>query len=81
MPTLREYTPRYGLTSRRAGLLGADAVVLHPGPMVRGVEIASDVAELPAAHVTDQVRNGVAIRMAVLFLLLGQGPLEGASRG
>jgi aspartate carbamoyltransferase catalytic subunit len=81
VPTLREYTARYGLTSRRAGLLGADAVVLHPGPMVRGVEIASDVAELPATHVTDQVRNGVAIRMAVLFLLLGQGPLEGASRG
>jgi aspartate carbamoyltransferase catalytic subunit len=81
VPTLREYTARYGLTSRRAGLLGTDAVVLHPGPMVRGVEIASDVAELPAAHVTDQVRNGVAIRMAVLFLLLGQGPLEGASSG
>jgi aspartate carbamoyltransferase catalytic subunit len=81
VPTLREYTARYGLTSRRAGLLGADTVVLHPGPMVRGVEIASDVAELPAAHVTDQVRNGVAVRMAVLFLLLGQGPIEGAARG
>jgi aspartate carbamoyltransferase catalytic subunit len=81
VPSLREYTARYGLTSRRAELLGADTVVLHPGPMVRGVEIASEVAELPASHITDQVRNGVAIRMAVLFLLLGQGPLEGASRG
>jgi aspartate carbamoyltransferase catalytic subunit len=81
VPTLREYTARYGLTSRRAALLAADTVVLHPGPMVRGVEIASEVAELPASHITDQVRNGVAVRMAVLFLLLGQGPLEGGSGG
>jgi aspartate carbamoyltransferase catalytic subunit len=81
VPSLREYTAGYGLTARRARLLGDSAVVLHPGPMVRGVEIASEVAELPLAHVTDQVRNGVAIRMAVLFLLLGQGSLEGADRG
>jgi aspartate carbamoyltransferase catalytic subunit len=81
VPTLREYTSRFGLTPRRAAMLAEDAVVLHPGPMVRGVEIASEVAELPAAHITDQVRNGVAIRMAVLFLLLGHAPLEGASDG
>ncbi len=58
-------------------MLQPDAVILHPGPIVRGVEIASDVAELPAALITEQVSNGVAIRMAVLFLLLGQGAQVG----
>jgi aspartate carbamoyltransferase catalytic subunit len=81
VPSLREYTAGYGLTSRRAALLQPDAVILHPGPIVRGVEIASDVAELPSALITDQVANGVATRMAVLFLLLGQVPTEGALRG
>jgi aspartate carbamoyltransferase catalytic subunit len=81
VPTLREYTAGYGLTTRRAAMLAPHALILHPGPIVRGVEIASDVAELPAALITDQVSNGVAIRMAVLFLLLGQGPSEGALRG
>ncbi len=73
VPSLREYTAGFGLTARRAAMLQPDAVILHPGPIVRGVEIASDVAELPAALITEQVSNGVAIRMAVLFLLLGQG--------
>jgi aspartate carbamoyltransferase catalytic subunit len=81
VPTLREYTADYGLTSRRAAMLQPGAFILHPGPMVRGVEIASDVAELPASLITDQVSNGVAIRMAVLFLMLGQGSLGGADRG
>ena len=71
VPTLREYTARFGLTARRAALLQPDAVVTHPGPMIRGVEIASDVADLPQAVVTRQVTNGVAVRMAVLFLVLG----------
>jgi len=73
LPSLREYTARYGLTSRRAALLDDDAIVLHPGPMNRGVEIAAEVAELPRALVTQQVANGVAVRMAVLYLLLGSG--------
>jgi aspartate carbamoyltransferase catalytic subunit len=77
LPTLREYTAGYGLTSRRAAMLPPGALILHPGPIVRGVEIASDVAELPASLITEQVSNGVAIRMAVLFLLLGQGPVGG----
>ncbi len=81
VPSLREYTAGFGLTGRRAAMLGPDAVILHPGPILRGVEIASDVAELPAALITEQVSNGVAVRMAVLFLMLGQGPLEGAHRG
>jgi len=81
VPSLREYTAGFGLTVRRAALLRKDAVILHPGPIVRGVEIASDVAELPAALITEQVSNGVAIRMAVLFLLLGQATREGALHG
>ncbi len=81
VPSLREYTAGFGLTARRAAMLRPDAVILHPGPIVRGVEIASDVAELPASLITEQVSNGVAVRMAVLFLLLGQGPGEGAPRG
>ena len=80
VPSLREYTAGYGLTSRRAALLRPETLILHPGPIVRGVEIASDVAELPGSLITEQVSNGVAVRMAVLFLLLGQGTLEGADR-
>ena len=70
VPSLREYTATYGLTRERARLLGADALVMHPGPMNRGVEIAAEVADLPRSVVTRQVANGVAVRMAVLFLLL-----------
>ena len=77
VPSLREYRDHWGLTGRRAARLPAGAVVLHPGPMVRGVEIADDVAELPRTLVLRQVANGVAVRMAVLFLLLGSDGSEG----
>lgn len=73
IPSLREYTARYGLTERRADRLPDHALILHPGPMNRGVEIAAEVADRPGAVIIDQVRNGVAVRMAVLFLLLGSG--------
>jgi aspartate carbamoyltransferase catalytic subunit len=73
LPSLREYTATYGLTNRRVELLGDDALVMHPGPMNRGVEIAAEVADLPRSVILDQVRNGVAVRMAVLYLLLGAG--------
>ncbi|MBI2709937.1 MAG: aspartate carbamoyltransferase catalytic subunit [Actinobacteria bacterium] len=73
VPSLREYTARYGLTVRRAARLRDDALVMHPGPMNRGVEIAPEVADLPRSAIIDQVRNGVAVRMAVLYLLLGAG--------
>jgi aspartate carbamoyltransferase catalytic subunit len=73
LPSLREYTARFGLTRRRVDLLDEKAIVMHPGPMNRGVEIAADVADLPRSVVVDQVRNGVAVRMAVLFDLLGSG--------
>ena len=73
LPSLREYTANYGLTMRRAALLAEGALVMHPGPMNRGVEIAAEVAALPSSVITKQVANGVAVRMAVLFLLLGSG--------
>ena len=73
LPSLREYTACFGLTNQRVELLSDDAWVMHPGPMNRGVEIAADVADLPRSLILDQVRNGVAVRMAVLYLLLGAG--------
>jgi aspartate carbamoyltransferase catalytic subunit len=72
-PSLREYTTRYGLTVERAAQLKPDTVVMHPGPMNRGVEIAAEVADGPASIITEQVTNGVAVRMAVLWSLLGSG--------
>ncbi|MGH9095444.1 MAG: aspartate/ornithine carbamoyltransferase family protein, partial [Acidimicrobiales bacterium] len=73
LPSLREYTATYGLTRRRAALLPEDALIMHPGPVNRGVEIAADVADAPRSVITRQVANGVAVRMAVLYLLLGSG--------
>jgi aspartate carbamoyltransferase catalytic subunit len=72
-PSLREYTGRYGITVERAARLSKDVLVMHPGPMHRGVEIAAEVAEGPASVITEQVTNGVAVRMACLFSLLGSG--------
>ncbi|MGH3864964.1 MAG: aspartate carbamoyltransferase catalytic subunit [Pseudonocardiaceae bacterium] len=69
-PSAREYSVRYGLTEARLGLLPEHAVVLHPGPMLRGMEIAHSVADSPRAAITEQVRNGVHVRMAVLYHLL-----------
>ena len=77
IPSLREYTAQFGLTDARADRLGEHALIMHPGPMNRGVEIAAEVAERPNAVIIDQVRNGVAVRMAVLFLLLGSGTAWG----
>ncbi|MFN0026776.1 MAG: aspartate carbamoyltransferase catalytic subunit [Acidimicrobiales bacterium] len=70
VPSLREYTARYGLTVERAERLADHAVVLHPGPMNRGVEIAPEVADMERCLVLDQVANGVTVRMAVLYKLL-----------
>lgn len=73
LPSLREYTATYGLTRQRARLLRDDALIMHPGPVNRGVEIAAEVADQPSSVITRQVANGVAVRMAVLYLLLGSG--------
>lgn len=69
-PSVREYSVRYGLSDRRQAMLSDHAVVLHPGPMVRGMEIASSVADSSQSAVLQQVSNGVHVRMAVLFHVL-----------
>ncbi|NDJ88631.1 aspartate carbamoyltransferase catalytic subunit [Mycolicibacter kumamotonensis] len=69
-PSAREYSVRYGLSEKRRAMLADDAVVLHPGPMLRGMEIASSVADSSQSAVLQQVSNGVHVRMAVLFHLL-----------
>ena len=71
LPSIREYAARYGLNLERLGLARPDALVMHPGPMNEGVEIAPEVADHPRSVITDQVTNGVAVRMALLYLLAG----------
>jgi aspartate carbamoyltransferase catalytic subunit len=73
VPSLREYARLWGLDRRRAALLPERSLIMHPGPMNRGVEIAADVAEFPRSVITDQVTNGIAVRQALLYLMLG-GP-------
>jgi aspartate carbamoyltransferase catalytic subunit len=68
-PSLREYFRLWGMTSDRLKLASPDAIIMHPGPMNRGVEIASEVADGPGSVILEQVANGVAVRMAVLYLL------------
>ncbi len=76
-PTLREYAIHYGLTNDRLDLAKKDAIVLHPGPMNRGIEISSDVADSSRSLILDQVKYGVAVRMAVLYLATGGTPSQG----
>ncbi|KWX05309.1 aspartate carbamoyltransferase catalytic subunit [Carbonactinospora thermoautotrophica] len=79
-PSAREYSRRYGLDGRRMALLPEHALVMHPGPMNRGMEIAAEVADSPRSVIVEQVTNGVLVRMAVLYLLLGGSePAIGAS--
>ncbi|WP_030163160.1 MULTISPECIES: aspartate carbamoyltransferase catalytic subunit [Actinomycetes] len=78
-PSAREYSIRYGLSDRRSALLADHAVVLHPGPMLRGMEIGFSVADSPKATVLQQVSNGVHMRMAVLFTLLIGTESEGVA--
>jgi aspartate carbamoyltransferase catalytic subunit len=75
-PSIREYSRRYGLDASRMALMPDHAIVMHPGPMNRGVEIAAEVADSPRSTIVAQVGNGVTIRMAVLYLMLG-GAEEG----
>jgi aspartate carbamoyltransferase catalytic subunit len=69
-PSLKEYSIRYGLTLKRLALANDDAIVMHPGPVNRGVEINSDVVDNARSLILEQVANGVAVRMAILFLLM-----------
>jgi aspartate carbamoyltransferase catalytic subunit len=83
IPSLREYNRVFGITRERLARAQRDILILHPGPMNRGVEIDSDVADGPHSVILDQVTNGVAVRMAVLYLLAGGRPelAEAAKRG
>jgi len=71
VPSLREYAAFWGLDRRRVELMKPEAIIMHPGPMNRGVEIAADVADLERSIIIDQVTNGVAVRMSLLYLMLG----------
>ena len=73
LPSLDEYSAMYGLTPARAARMAPHALVMHPGPMSRGVEMVAAPGELPGSVILNQVTNGVAVRMAVLFWLLGSG--------
>ncbi len=78
---LDEYILLYQLTPERLRLAGPDALVLHPGPMIRGLEIDPAVADGPQSCVLEQVTNGLAVRMALLFLLLGTGSESDQPKG
>ncbi len=79
-PSALEYSRLFGLDARRMALLSRDAVVLHPGPMNRGMEISAEVADSPRSVIVEQVTNGVNVRMAVLYLLLGGADSETSSK-
>jgi aspartate carbamoyltransferase catalytic subunit len=78
-PSLREYFTTFGMTEARVARARPDVIIMHPGPMNRGVEIASEVADGPFSVILDQVANGVAVRMAVLYLLAGGAEHEAAA--
>jgi aspartate carbamoyltransferase catalytic subunit len=75
-PSLREYHYLFGITEDRVKKAKKDVLIMHPGPMNRGVEISSEVADSSQSVINEQVTNGVAVRMALLYLLLGGGKLE-----
>jgi aspartate carbamoyltransferase catalytic subunit len=81
IPSLREYNRVFGVTSARLAQAPKEIVIMHPGPMNRGVEIDSDVADGPHSVILPQVTNGVAVRMAVLYLLAGGSPDWATSGG
>jgi len=75
-PNSREYSRYFGLNSERMSVMAKHAIVMHPGPMNRGLEIAADVADSARSVIVEQVTNGVNVRMAILYVLLAGGPLE-----
>lgn len=80
-PDLASYSAAYALTPGRAARMAAGAILMHPGPMNRGVEMMVDPADVPGSRILHQVRNGVAVRMAVLFMLLGNGSMSSLGAG
>ena len=79
-PNAREYSRYFGLNSERLRLMSPDSIVMHPGPMNRGLEITAEVADSPRSVIVEQVANGVSVRMAILYLLLAGAPLEAGSK-
>jgi aspartate carbamoyltransferase catalytic subunit len=75
-PSVREYSRLFGLSRERVEMLPEGAMIMHPGPMNRGVEIDSDVADLPQSVIEEQVTNGIAVRMSLLYLMLGGASSE-----
>ena len=81
VPSLGEYTTRFGLTAHRASRLAEHALVMHPGPMNRGIDMVVDPADVPGSRILQQVTNGIPVRMAVLFTLLGAGNASQLTQG
>lgn len=79
IPSAREYAFLYGMNMQRMNLMKEGAIIMHPGPINRGVEVNAEVADSPRAHILDQVNAGVAVRMAAMYLLLGGNSVEDAS--
>lgn len=75
-PNAREYSRYFGLNAERMSCMKAGAIVMHPGPMIRGLEISAEVADSSRSVITEQVTNGVSVRMAILYVLLAGGALE-----
>jgi aspartate carbamoyltransferase catalytic subunit len=76
-PSAREYSRYFGLNRDRVNVLNPNAIIMHPGPMNRGLEITADAADSARSVIVEQVSNGVSVRMAILYLLLGGAPIEG----
>jgi aspartate carbamoyltransferase catalytic subunit len=81
LPSVREYYARYGLTEERLKLAKPDAIVMHPGPVNRGVEIDSRVADGPQSVILQQVTNGIAVRMAIMSMVIGTRANEAEAKG
>jgi aspartate carbamoyltransferase catalytic subunit len=79
-PSMREYAVHYGLHAEHLERATTEAIVMHPGPMNRGIEVSSEIADGSRSLILDQVTNGVAVRMAVLYLLAGAHDAEGSGR-
>ncbi len=77
-PSVREYSMLYGIDQRRLDMMKDDAIIMHPGPINRGVELMPEAADSPRAHILDQVNAGVAVRMALMYLILG-GAIDGVA--
>jgi aspartate carbamoyltransferase catalytic subunit len=78
-PNAREYSRYFGLNTQRMNSMKAESIVMHPGPMNRGLEISAEVADSARSVITEQVTNGVSVRMAILYVLLTGGALESGS--